>query len=233
MKKHRILIVDDDEDLSFIISEMLEEHGYATVTAKNVKEAYDKLTATGCQLVLLDINLPDGNGYEICQELRKNSQLPVLFASARSLENDRIAGFEAGGDDYLPKPYSMKELLVRVNALIRRCYGTDNSNETFEFGDICVSLSSRSVTKAGIPVNLALREFDLLEYLLKNRNRAVTKDELLGNVWGAFTEAEPSTISVHIRWLREKLENDPSNPEYIKTIRGVGYIFCHPGTGCR
>ncbi len=223
MAKKKILIVDDDEDLSFIISEMLEEHGYETQTAVNVNEAYEKLTANSCQLILLDINLPDGSGYEICRELRKNSRIPVIFASARSMEDDRICGFEAGGDDYLPKPYSMKELLLRVNAVIRRCYGQTDKNEIFKFGNITVNMSQRSVLKEGEEINLSLREFDLLEYLIRNRNKALSKEELLGNVWGVFSEIEPSTISVHMRWLREKLEKDPSNPEYLKTVRGIGY----------
>ena len=225
MNKKNILVVDDDADLSFIICEMLEQHGYNTLTAVNVNDAYEKLTATRCQLILLDINLPDGSGYEICKELRKNSQLPVIFASARCMEDDRIAGYEAGGDDYLPKPYSMKELLAHVNALMRRCYGSETANDTVNFGDISVNLSARSVTKNGIPVNLALREFDLLEYMIKNANRALSKEELLSNVWGAFTEAESATVSVHIRWLREKLENDPSCPERFKTVRGIGYLL--------
>lgn len=225
MKKKRILIVDDDADLSFIISEMLTEHGYETVLAADVDEAYEKLTANCCQLVLLDINLPDGTGYEVCEEIRRNSKIPVIFASARSMENDIIAGFEAGGDDYLPKPYSMKELLVRVNAVYRRCCGSDEEGETVCFGNITVDMTKRTVIKNGESLNLALREFDLLEYLIRNKNKAISKEELLGNVWGAFSEAEPSTISVHIRWLREKLEDDPSNPLFIKTVRGVGYML--------
>lgn len=225
MNQKTILIVDDDRDLSFIISEMLEQHNYDVITAETVEEAYEKLTANCCQLILLDINLPDGNGYEVCRELRKNSQLPVIFASARDTENDRITGYEAGGDDYLPKPYSMKELLAHVRALMRRCYGAEDAEEAETFGDISVNFVQRTVTKNGVAVNLALREFDLLEYLLRNKNRAVTKEEIMGNVWGAFTEAEPSTISVHMRWLREKLETNPSEPRYFKTVRGVGYML--------
>lgn len=223
MKK--ILIVDDDKDLSFIISEMLESYGYRVTCTESCDSAFSLLSSEKFSLVLLDINLPDGTGFEICSELRRVSEVPVIFASARTSENDRINGFDIGGDDYLPKPYSMKELLSRVNALIRRAYGFNSSEKTVNFGDISVNITSRSVTKNGKAVSLSLREFDLLAYLCENKNTAVTKEKLLSEVWGAFSEVEPSTLAVHIRWLREKLESDPASPEYIKTIYKVGYML--------
>ena len=225
MSEKNILIVDDDEDLSFIISEMLEGYGYSVTTAASGEEAFDLLSQHTYHLILLDINLPDTTGLELCKELRRVSQIPVIFASARTSENDRITGFDIGGDDYLPKPYSMKELLSRVNALIRRTYGFSEREKVVTFGNISVNITARSVTKDGAPVSLSLREFDLLAYLCENMNTAIPKDKLIAEVWGAFSEVEPSTLTVHIRWLREKLEADPANPQYIKTVYKVGYML--------
>ncbi|MBP0984702.1 MAG: response regulator transcription factor [Oscillospiraceae bacterium] len=220
-----ILIVDDDKDLSFIISEMLESYGFKVTCAGNCEEAFAFLGERKFSLILLDINLPDGSGFEICSELRRASAVPVIFASARTSENDRISGFDIGGDDYLPKPYSMKELLSRVNALIRRAYGFSQQEKIVSFGSVSVNITARSVTRNGTPVTLSLREFDLLAYLCENRNTAIPKDKLLSEVWGAFSAVEPSTLAVHIRWLREKLEDDPAKPEFIKTIYKVGYML--------
>lgn len=225
MNGKRVLIVDDDSDLSFIISEMLNDHGYDTKCAEDGSQAVELLTKESFHLVLLDINLPDTTGLELCAEIRKTSGVPVIFASARTGEDDRITGFETGGDDYLPKPYSMKELLARVNALMRRTYGSSQSENVINFGDVSVSPVSRKVTVNGQEISLSLREFDLLAFLCANRNKAVSKDRIIAEVWGAFSEVEPSTLTVHIRWLREKLEKTPSSPEFIKTVRGVGYML--------
>ena len=221
----KILIVDDDIALSDITKEMLENYEYGVEQAFSVEEAFDMLTDSKYDLILLDINLPDGEGYEVCQELRKVSTVPVIFASARTNVDDRVTGFEIGGDDYLPKPYSMKELLVRINALIRRTYGFEEKQEKITFGDVEVDLSSRSVKKGEKTINLSLKEFDLLAYLCRNMGTPVEKDKLISEVWGAFSEVDASTLTVHIRWLREKLENDPSKPEHIKTVFKVGYVL--------
>lgn len=224
----KILIVDDDVALSDIIKEMLESYDYIVEQAESIEDAYEKLTDGKYDLIILDINLPDGEGYEVCQELRKASTVPVIFASARTNVDDRVTGFEIGGDDYLPKPYSMKELLVRINALIRRTYGFSEGETKVQFGDVEVNLTTRSVTKAGNTVNLSLKEFDLLAFLCMHRGEAIEKDKLISEVWGAFSEVDPSTLTVHIRWLREKLEDDPSKPVYIKTVFKIGYILDVP-----
>ncbi len=223
--KRKILIVDDDEDLSFIISEMLENHGYGVCCAKSGEKAFEMLSAHSFHLILLDINLPRTTGFELCQELRKVSNVPVIFASARTSETDRITGFDIGGDDYLPKPYSMKELLARVNALIRRAYGLSQEEKTINFGDVSVNITARTVMKNGQVVTLSLREFDLLSYLCEHKNVALSKERILSDVWGAFSLVEPSTLTVHIRWLREKLEDNPAKPAFIKTVFKVGYML--------
>lgn len=220
-----ILIVDDDEDLSFIISEMLEGYGYKVSTAENSEKAFNMLSENKYHLVLLDINLPETTGFEICKELRRVSNVPVIFASARTSETDRITGFDIGGDDYLPKPYSMQELLSRVNALIRRAYGNSEEEKIVTFGEVSVNITSRTVTKKDKAIPLSLREFDLLSYLCEHKNTAIPKEKLINEVWGAFSMVEASTLTVHIRWLREKLEDDPAKPEFIKTVFKVGYML--------
>lgn len=224
-ENRKILIVDDDEDLSFIISEMLSSYSYTVTCATTVEEAFSLLSKEMFHLLLLDINLPDETGFALCTELRKVSTVPVIFASARTGEDDRVTGFDIGGDDYLPKPYSMKELLSRVIALIRRTYGFSGEERKVSFGNIEVNLTSRSVLRNKASVSLSLREFDLLAYLCEHRNTAVSKETLLAEIWGAFSTVEPSTLTVHIRWLREKLEADPANPCYIKTVFKVGYML--------
>ena len=223
MKK--ILIIDDDEDLSFVIADMLESYGYNVEQAADEERAWELLEKHTFHLILLDINLPDSTGFELCKELRTRSTVPVIFASARTSESDRITGFDLGGDDYLPKPYSMKELLARVNALIRRTYGFQGEEKIVTFGDITVNITARTVRKGEENIGLSLREFDLLACLCRHKNNAVSKDALLSEVWGTFSTVEQTTLAVHIRWLREKLERNPAKPDYIKTVFKVGYML--------
>lgn len=225
MSEKQILIIDDDEDLSFIISDMLEGYGYHVTCAEDSDKAFVLLSQNTYHLILLDINLPDTTGFELCKELRRVSTIPVIFASARTSETDRITGFDIGGDDYLPKPYSMKELLSRVNALIRRTYGFGEEEKIVTFGEITVNITARTVIRSGETVSLSLREFDLLACLCAHKNKAVPKEKLLSEVWGAFSMVESSTLTVHIRWLREKLERNPAKPVYIKTVFKVGYML--------
>ncbi len=225
MSEKKILIVDDDSDLSYIIAEMFADYGYVVTCAESCEVAMNHLSESAYHMILLDINLPDGDGFSLCKELRRVTTVPILFASARTNETDRITGFDIGGDDYLPKPYSMKELLVRTNALMRRTYGFGESDRIERFGDIVVNISARTVMRKGGAVNLSLREFDLLAYLCEHKNQAVAKEKLLSEVWGAFSLVEPSTLTVHIRWLREKLEDEPAQPQYIKTVYKVGYML--------
>ena len=225
MMNRKILIVEDDTDFAAIISDLLMSYGYETAIAADCAQAFDLLTDQHYALILMDINLPDGTGFEVCQELRRVSNVPVIFASARTSEDDKIAGLDIGGDDYLAKPYSLKELLARINALLRRPYGTDDM-PVYRVGNLLVDTGMRKVERDGAEVKLALREFDLLAYLCAHPNQAVSKETLLREVWGTFSEAEPSTVAVHIRWLREKLEEDPAKPERIKTVWGVGYQLC-------
>ena len=226
---YKILIIDDDKDILTIITDMLSGYGYEVTTATSADEGFDLLSKSAFHLLLLDINLPDSDGFEICRQLREVSTVPVIFASARTSEDDRVTGYSIGGDDYLPKPYSMKELLVRVQALLRRTYGFSTEEKIVSFGDVVVNITSRTVTKNGEPVSLSLREFDLLAYLCEHKNEAMPKEKILTSVWGAFMTSEASTLTVHIRWLREKLEEAPADPKFIKTVYKVGYMLEVPG----
>ena len=223
--RREILIIDDDADLSMIISDMLSDQGYSVTCSGSSEEAFALLSDRTFHLILLDINLPDAEGFDVCRELRRVSEVPVIFASARTSETDRVTGLDLGGDDYIPKPFSMKELLSRINALIRRTYGFNEMEKKVSFGNVTVDIGSRSVVKNGTAVSLSMREFDLLKYLLEHPNTAIPKDKLLSEVWGAFSEVDPSTLTVHIRWLREKLEDNPADPKYIKTVYKVGYMM--------
>lgn len=223
---YTILIIDDDTDLAAITRDTLETYGFPVTIAETSAQAYEVLTKKKFDLILLDINLPDESGFEVCKELRKVSGVPVIFASARSSEKDKITGLDIGGDDYLAKPYSLKELLSRINALLRRTYGAGGQEEVYHigtYGEIEVHTGLRRVTRNQAELKLALKEFDVLNYLCHHSNQVVKKEEIFHEVWGAFSEAEIATVSVHIRWLREKLEADPAKPQIIKTVWGVGY----------
>lgn len=226
--KKKILVVDDDPDLGMIVKDMYESYGYMVRLAKNADEAFACLAREPYHLILLDINLPGITGFDICLELRKLSSVPIIFASARTSEDDKITGLDMGGDDYLPKPFSLKELLSRTNSLMRRAYGYEETGTVFTLGKgsgrkLTINKGSRIVQRGGEEVSLSLKEFDLLCCMAEHMDEAMKKEDLLRQVWGTFSEVELSTLTVHIRWLREKLEEDPSNPVYIKTVWGVGY----------
>jgi len=220
---YKVLFIDDDKDLSFIISETVSKYGYNVVLAYSEEMAYEILEKKKFDVIILDINLPDSSGFKICNEIRKNSQVPIIFASARSSVSDRIDSLNLGGDFYLSKPYSIKELIAALNAILRRCHNGIDS--TTSFGQIKINIDSRQVFKNDKPIQLSLKEFDLLLYMINNKNKALNKDTILAEVWGTFSSVELQTLTVHIRWLREKLEDNPAEPKYIKTIRGVGYML--------
>lgn len=226
--KRKILIIDDDVDLSMIVRDLFEDYGYAVTLAQDSETAYALMEKNSFHLIILDINLPETTGFEVCRQLRRISTVPVIFASARTDEDDKLTGLDIGGDDYLAKPYSLKELLSRTNSLIRRTYGFETPSKTYIIGkgtDNCIEISTedRTVFRNGEKVSLSLKEFDLLSYLAEHMGEALHKEKLLEQVWGILNEVEMSTLTVHIRWLREKLEKNPSEPEYIKTVWKVGY----------
>ena len=228
--KRTILIVDDDLDLSMLIQDMLEDNGYASLYAASIDEAYEVLTDNRCDLILLDINLPDGTGFTLCQELRQSSQIPIIFASARTSEDDKVNGLDMGGDDYIAKPYSLKELMSRIRSILRRTYGSDDDKFELlvlntEGNKIEINRHARTVSRNKGNVDMKPKEFDLLVYMAENRGRVLTKEQIMSAVWGLYSDVEPSTVAVHVRWLREKLETDPSHPQLIRTVWGTGYVL--------
>ena len=228
--KRTILIVDDDLDLSMLIQDMLEDNGYASLYAASIDEAYEVLTDNRCDLILLDINLPDGTGFTLCQELRQSSQIPIIFASARTSEDDKVNGLDMGGDDYIAKPYSLKELMSRIRSILRRTYGSDDDKSEIlvlntEGNKIEINRHARTVSRNKSNVDMKPKEFDLLVYMVENRGKVLTKEQIMSAVWGLYSDVEPSTVAVHVRWLREKLETDPSHPQLIRTVWGTGYVL--------
>lgn len=225
-----ILIVDDDLDLSMLIQDMLEDNGYASLYAASIDEAYEVLTNNKCDLILLDINLPDGTGFSLCKELRHISQVPIIFASARTSEDDKVNGLDMGGDDYIEKPYSLKELMSRIRSILRRTYGVDDNKSEMltlntDGNEIEINRHARTVSRNKGNVDMKPKEFDLLVYMAENRGRVLTKEQIMSAVWGLYSDVEPSTVAVHVRWLREKLETDPSHPQLIRTVWGTGYVL--------
>ena len=205
------------------MNHIIKKYSFIPTAAYSAEMAYDLLEKNTYNIVILDINLPDSSGFEICKEIRKMSKVPIIFASARSSVTDKVDGLDMGGDFYLSKPYTLKELVATVNALVRRCYGSED--RIIEFGNIKINIDSRTVYRNNQLIQLSLKEFDLLSYMAQNQNKALKKETLLSEVWGAFSTVELQTLTVHIRWLREKLEDDPANPKYIKTVRSVGYML--------
>ncbi len=224
-RQPRILIVEDDRDLSAIVERFFDNEGFDATTAGSAEEAYDALSRKGFDAIVLDINLPGIDGIELCRELRRASSAPVVFASARIGDEARALALESGGDAYLSKPFSLRELLAQVNAVLRRSDHSEDDGEGGKKRELALDHKSRQVLRLGKPVDLSPKEYELAALLMRNPGTALSKERLLADVWGAFAEVEPQTLAVHMRWLRSKLEDDPSNPVHFKTVRGFGYIY--------
>lgn len=223
----KILIVDDEEHIVELIKYNLETNGFAVLTADNGIDALKIARKELPQLILLDIMLPGKNGNEVCKEIRKDStiaNMPVIMITAKGDEVDRILGLELGADDYITKPFSVRELVARVKAVLRRTI-TENVDNVFSFGNTTIYFLKHEVLKDNKKVDLTLKEFELLQILVKNGGRVLTRDFLLDKIWGYEYIGETRTVDVHIRHLRKKIEDDDKNPKYIETIRGIGYRF--------
>jgi len=224
-----ILIVDDEQHILELLKFNLRKEGYNTFEADSGVQALDILKNNKVDLVILDIMMSDKDGYEVLKEIRFNrdtKNLPVILLSAKSEEIDKILGLELGADDYITKPFSVKELVVRVKALLRRVESLKPEVEDkVKFGDVEVDFSKRTVKKNNQDVSLSFKEFELLKLLIENKGRVLDRDFILQRVWGYEFDGDTRTVDVHIRFLRRKLEDDEKNPRYIETVRGVGYRF--------
>jgi DNA-binding response OmpR family regulator len=222
----KILLVEDEATLRETLCYNLTQAGYQVRQTGNGIEALEWARAEAFHLIVLDIMLPDLDGLSFCRILRREQSTPIIFVTARGSELDRIVGLETGADDYLVKPFSLAEFMVRVRAVLRRASAA-RLVEQIESGNLLLDLRGRRVSLNGQPLKLSHKEFDLLAVLMQNRGAALTRDLLMQQVWGYDHSDNDRTVDVHMRWLREKIEADPSAPQRIITVRGVGYRFEH------
>ncbi len=225
-----VLVVEDEKNILDTLRYNLEREGYAVDTAIDGEQALNAARAASPDLVILDVMLPRLDGFEVCRILRSESDVPILMLTARGEEIDRVVGLELGADDYVTKPFSVRELMVRVRNLLRRARLSDNSSEPnrtdiIRSGDLEIDSTSHIARRDGVELELKPREFDLLALLAGNKARVFTRDQILDRLWGHNYYGDSRTVDVHIRWLREKIEPEPSRPVRIVTIRGVGYRF--------
>jgi two-component system response regulator RegX3 len=222
----RVLVVEDEESFSDALSYMLRREGYDVDSAATGTEALQIFDRTGADLVLLDLMLPGLSGTEVCRELRSRSHVPIIMVTARDSEVDKVVGLELGADDYVTKPFSSRELVARIRAVLRRGgEPEDLMLNVVEAGPVRLDIERHVVTVDGQQVQLPLKEFDLLELLLRNAGRVLTRGQLIDRVWGADYVGDTKTLDVHVKRLRAKIEPDPASPKYLVTVRGLGYKF--------
>jgi two-component system response regulator RegX3 len=221
----RVLVVEDEDSISEPLAYMLRKEGFEVSVAENGPDGLATFDRDGADLVLLDLMLPGLSGTEVCRELRSRSAVPVIMLTARDSEVDKVVGLELGADDYVTKPFSHRELVARIRAVLRRQGGTAMAEEgtALEAGPVRMDVDRHLVTVAGEAVQLPLKEFDLLELLLRNVGRVLTRGQLIDRVWGSDYVGDTKTLDVHVKRLRAKIEPDPGNPKHLLTVRGLGY----------
>ncbi len=224
----RILLVEDEPGLQLTLADRLRSEGYEVEVAGDGDTGYERATEETFDLIVLDVMLPGKNGFDVCRDLRRDGVTqPILMLTARDQVADKVVGLKLGADDYLTKPFESLELLARIEALLRRSAtsATTHSTDSYEFGDVTVDFRKAEVVRAGTPVQLSAREFQLLRYFIENRDSVLSRDELLNNVWGYAAMPSTRTVDVHVAWLRRKIEANPKHPEHIRTVHGMGYKF--------
>ena len=227
----KILFVEDEAAIFEPFSKALRRNGFEPVVAQTAAEALELASRFTPDLVLLDLNLPDGDGSDVCRALRKSSEVPIVMLTARGTEMDRVLGLELGADDYVVKPFSSRELISRIRAVLRRARGTSSAPEgPVEVGDLRLDPATRSVELTGKPVEVTRKEFDLLAELMAHPGQVVTREDLMSRVWDVNWFGSTKTLDVHVRTLRQKLGDDSSDPRFIETVRGVGFRLIEPET---
>ncbi len=221
----RILVVEDEETLAEAISFLLSKEGFDVAVAASGPEAVEVFDKSGADLILLDLMLPGLSGTEVCRQIRTKSSVPIIMLTAKDSEIDKVVGLELGADDYVTKPYSSRELIARIRAVLRRGEIQDAGGDesTLEVGPVRMDTDRHVITVNGEQVAIPLKEFELLEFLMRNAGRVLTRVQLIDRVWGSDYVGDTKTLDVHIKRLRAKIEKDPANPEYIQTVRGMGY----------
>ena len=224
-----VLVVEDEENLLTALTYNLEREGYTVLTAEDGQAALELARRHTPDLIILDVMLPELDGFEVCRILRRESEVPILMLTAKGEEIDRVVGLELGADDYVTKPFSTRELMVRVRNMLRRTSmvsaATHDAPNVLAAGDLVIDLVSHTVRRDGEPIYCRPREFDLLSLLVANKGRALSRDEILDRLWGHDYIGDTRTVDVHVRWLREKIEPEPASPRRIVTVRGFGYRF--------
>lgn len=222
-----VLFVEDEEALRMTVGDRLRNEGYAVECAANGDEGYEKATQLPFDLIILDVMLPKKSGFVVCQDIRTAGLItPILILTARGQTSEKVNGLKLGADDYVTKPFNMQELMARVEALLRRApIRPTPQSDVSDFGSVRVDLLGTQATRDGKLVNLSAREFQLLRYLIEHRGATLSRDELLRQVWGYSADMYTRTVDVHIASLRQKLEDDPKQPQFILTVQGLGYKF--------
>jgi two-component system alkaline phosphatase synthesis response regulator PhoP len=222
----RILLVEDDRGLRLTLTHRLASEGYEVQTSADGEDGLRRASSGAYDLILLDVMLPGKNGFEVCRELRRlGSETPILMLTARGQLDDKVTGLKLGADDYLTKPFEMAELLARIDARLRRARTRAAVEEEHRFGDVVVDVRGTEVLRDGRKVELSAKEFKLLHYFLEHRGETLSREELLGRVWGYDSTPTTRTVDMHVAWLRRKLEPNPAEPQFILTVRGLGYKF--------
>ena len=233
MSGSKILVVEDDRNLLEVLKYNLAKEGHTVVTATDGVQALDIARSEKADLIVLDIMLPRLDGFEVCRILRREMTTPILMLTAKAEETDKVVGLELGADDYMTKPFSMREFLARIKAMMRRAeivkIGESSAKEAaaaiIKVGELEIDFARHTVSRSGTLIDLSPKEFDLLAFLAKNREQVFSRDQLLEKVWGYDYAGDTRTVDVHIRWLRQKIESDPANPKHLLTVRGIGYKF--------
>ena len=233
MPGNKVLLVEDDRTLLDVLKYNLTKEGHNVITAGDGVEALDVARNKKPDLIVLDVMLPKLDGFEVCRILRRETTTPILMLTAKASETDKVVGLELGADDYMTKPFSMREFLARIKAMLRRSemmkMAAGSVKETISslirVGDLEIDFARHKVSRANSIIELSPKEFDLLAFLVKNREQVFSRDQLLEKVWGYDYAGDTRTVDVHIRWLRQKIESDPANPRHLLTVRGIGYKF--------
>ena len=220
-----ILVIEDNEELGALISDFLRREGYSVEWRTNAEDGLALIKTAAYKLLLLDVMLPGMDGYEALQEIRREQRIPVLMMSARTDDQSKILGLDLGADDYIDKPFSVDVLGFKIKALMRRAYDMTEDRQLLTYENITMDVKTRTVYKDGKEISITGKEFDLLEYMMRHPEQVLKKENLFDEIWGFDCFSEQGSLNVHIRWLREKLEEDPKNPKLIQTVWRVGYKF--------
>jgi len=226
----RVLVVDDEANLRHTLGYALRQEGYEVLTAENGEDGLEMFRTTKPELVILDVMLPRLDGFEVCRRIRRESDVPILMLTARDTELDKVVGLEIGADDYLAKPFSMRELVARVRAMLRRArrVSEPETTEVVEIGGLQIDVPKHRVVADGADISLKPREFDLLAFLMTHPGQVFNRDQILARVWGFDYAGDSRTVDTHVKTLREKLGDDADRPRWVETVRGVGYRFKEP-----